>query len=252
MMNELKVIAQDGQLLVDSRDVAEMVDKKHHNLLRDIDKYVEVLTDSTELKIDFSEFFIEDSYQDKTGRTLPCYLLTREGCDMVANKLTGKKGIEFTAAYVIKFKEMEKQLKARDEIDKTRSEVLYLAAQMAEEKERLELENAEMKPKASYCDAVLKTEDVVSVTDIAKDYGVGAVTMNKWLHELGVQYKQGGRWLLYAKYQDKGYTKSQTVFISEDKSKLHTYWTQAGRMFIYELLKREKGVVPMMEREQTA
>lgn len=108
-MSQLQIIQQNGQLLVDSREVAEMVGKRHDHLLRDIDGYVVVISKSTAPNFGVSDFFIESIYQDSTGRKLKCYLLTRKGCDMVANKLTGEKGVLFTAAYVTKFEEMERQ-----------------------------------------------------------------------------------------------------------------------------------------------
>ena len=108
-MNELKVTKTPGGLMVDSRDVAEMVGKRHDHLLRDIDGYVEVLLLSTNPKIGVSDFFVGNSYISTQNKELPCYLLTRKGCDMVANKMTGEKGVLFTAAYVTKFEEMEKQ-----------------------------------------------------------------------------------------------------------------------------------------------
>lgn len=107
-MNQLHIINQNGKLLVDSREVAEMVNKQHAHLLRDIKGYSEILTESN---FGLSDFFIESSYQDSTGRTLPCFLLTKKGCDMVANKLTGEKGVLFTATYVSKFEEMEQSIK---------------------------------------------------------------------------------------------------------------------------------------------
>jgi len=106
-MNDLTVINQNGQLLVDSREVAQMIDKQHSHLLRDIKGYVEILTQSN---FGFSDFFIESTYKDSTNRKLLCYLLTRKGCDMVANKMTGEKGVLFTATYVTKFEEMERQI----------------------------------------------------------------------------------------------------------------------------------------------
>jgi len=101
----LQIINKEGLLLIDSREVAEMVEKNHAHLLRDIKGYIEILTQSN---FGFSDFFIENNYRDSTRRTLPCYLLTRKGCDIVANKMTGKKGVLFTAAYVTKFEEMER------------------------------------------------------------------------------------------------------------------------------------------------
>lgn len=106
----------------------------------------------------------------------------------------------------------------------------------------------ELQPKATYYDLILQNKSLISISVIAKDYGMGAQTMNKLLHKLGVQYKQGEIWLLYAKYQDKGYTQTYLHAVDAEKSKPHTKWTQAGRIFIYELLKRE-GIVPMIERE---
>ncbi|GAE09580.1 putative antirepressor [Paenibacillus sp. JCM 10914] len=85
-----------------------MTGKRHDHLLRDIDGYCEILMNSTDPKIGVSDFFEASTYQDGTGRTLRGYDLTRKGCDMVANKMTGEKGVLFTATYVTKFDEMEK------------------------------------------------------------------------------------------------------------------------------------------------
>jgi len=106
-LKKLTVFNQKGQLLVDSRDVAEMTGKQHKDLLENIRNYIGHLL-SGEFRSD--DFFIESTYQDSTGRKQPCYLVTRKGCDMVANKMTGEKGVLFTAAYVTQFEEMERQL----------------------------------------------------------------------------------------------------------------------------------------------
>ena len=81
---------------LDSREVAEMVEKQHKNLLRDINGYIENMKQGTELKIEPSEFFIPSTYTDSTGRKLPCFLVTKKGCEFIANKLTGEKGTKFT------------------------------------------------------------------------------------------------------------------------------------------------------------
>ncbi|MFD1266848.1 phage antirepressor KilAC domain-containing protein [Paenibacillus motobuensis] len=109
-------------------------------------------------------------------------------------------------------------------------------------------QNNELKPKASYYDMVLQNKSLLSVSKIAKDYGMSAIALNKKLYELGIQYKQGDIWLLYAKHQDKGYTQTTTHVIDADKSRVSTKWTQKGRLFIYDLLKRE-GILPVIERE---
>lgn len=110
----------------------------------------------------------------------------------------------------------------------------------------------ELEPKATYYDVVLQNKSLVTIGQIAKDYGMSAQALNKLLHELKVQYKQSGQWLLYSNLHDKGYTHSSTTEIEhKDGSRsirMNTKWTQKGRLFIYGLLKGE-GVLPMIERE---
>lgn len=103
-MNSLKIIELNGQRTVDSREVAEMIEVTHANLLKKIRVYEDILLKS---KLTSVDFFIPSEYQDTTGRTLKCYLLTKMGCEMVANKLTGEKGVVFTAKYVEAFNTME-------------------------------------------------------------------------------------------------------------------------------------------------
>lgn len=111
---------------------------------------------------------------------------------------------------------------------------------------------AELQPKASYYDVVLNCKDLISTSVIAKDYGKSAIWLNQYLHNRGVQYKQGDIWLLYQKHAQKGLTntKTQSYLGSDGKThtKVHTYWTQKGRLFIYDLLKAD-GTVPLIERE---
>lgn len=105
---DMKLIEKDGIVYANSREVAEMIDKRHDNLCRDIENYIRTIGQNSKLRTD--DFFIESSYTAGTGKTYKCYLLTKKGCDMVANKMTGEKGILFTATYINKFYEMEKQL----------------------------------------------------------------------------------------------------------------------------------------------
>lgn len=109
-MKELQVFNSNGKDVVDSREVAEMVERNHKDLLRDIRNYTGILEKSAERKIAPSDFFIPHTYRDSMGRTLPCYLLTKKGCDMVANKMTGEKGVLFTAAYVSAFEKMREKI----------------------------------------------------------------------------------------------------------------------------------------------
>ncbi|HEO4360833.1 TPA: phage antirepressor KilAC domain-containing protein [Streptococcus agalactiae] len=110
----------------------------------------------------------------------------------------------------------------------------------------------ELQPKATYYDLILQSESLVAISVIAKDYGMSAKKLNSLLHELRVQYKQGNTWLLYQKYASKGYTQSKTHPIDAERSKMHTYWTQKGRLFIYDLLKNKKGILPLIKQEEVA
>lgn len=108
---------------------------------------------------------------------------------------------------------------------------------------------AELNPKATYYDIVLQTPDLLPIVKIAKDYGKSAQWLNELLHQLGVQYKVGDTWLLYQQHSEKGYTKSRTITYMDrgiEHSKLHTCWTQKGRLFIYGLLKNQ-GILPLIE-----
>lgn len=112
---------------------------------------------------------------------------------------------------------------------------------------------AEMRPKVTYYDVILKSPDAITMSVIAKDYGKSAKWLNKKLNELGVQFKQGDIWLLYAEHADKGYTKTETYTYVDSNdikhSKVHTKWTQKGRFFLYDLLK-SNGVLPLCEQEE--
>lgn len=108
-------------------------------------------------------------------------------------------------------------------------------------------ENEELKPKASYYDIVLQSPSLVKIGVIASDYGMSANKMNIMLHEFGVQYKQSDIWLLYSKYRGKGYTQTKTHVYGDDKTKVWMYWTQKGRLFIYDTLKAQ-GILPLVEQ----
>lgn len=145
-----------------------------------------------------------------------------------------------------------------DKIDEILSDpdtIIKLATQLKVEREgRLVAEQRvnELTPKASYYDLVLQNKTLVTITQIAKDYGMSGQELNRKLHELGVIYKQGNVWLLYSKYQRTGWTQSETFMAPKpdgtQKAVMHTKWTQKGRLGLYELLK-QNGVLPLIEME---
>lgn len=132
--------------------------------------------------------------------------------------------------------------------------LIKLATQLKTEREgRLiaEQQVAEDRPKVTYYDKVLSNPSLVTITIIAKDYGMSGREMNAKLHELGIQYKQGKTWLLYSKYQHNGWTHSDTTMVKRkdgtEKAVLNTKWTQKGRLGLYEVLKQH-NIYPMIEQ----
>lgn len=145
---------------------------------------------------------------------------------------------------------------ATDELLDNPDLLIEVATKLKEERTlRLVAEQqvAEYEPKISYLDSILESTDTVAITQIAADYGLSAMAMNKKLHELKVQHKVSGQWILYTKHQREGYTKSHTVKVPKadgtEKVVMNTKWTQKGRLFIYELLK-DNGIYPLMDIEQ--
>lgn len=199
-MYQLTVINQNGTLLADSREVAEMTNKRHDHLLRDIDGYVAILLKSTAPNFGVSDFFIESNYTDSTGRTLKRYLLTRKGCDMVANKMIGEKGVLFTATYVTKFEEMEREL-SNPKMALPQNYVEALKALVISEEEKIALvQKIESdRPMVLFAESLQVSKDSILVADLAKllkqnGIDIGEVRLFKWLRENGYLIKSGSEY----------------------------------------------------------
>ncbi|HBF9174880.1 TPA: phage antirepressor KilAC domain-containing protein [Clostridioides difficile] len=202
-MKNLTIIKQNNQFLVESREVAELIEKKHDNLLRDIRGYKKILEDSSNLRS--QDFFIESTYINTQNKIQPCYLLTKKGCDMVANKMTGEKGIIFTAIYVTKFEEMEQELKEKQpKLPTTYKEALQQLLIEVEEKEQLQLENQEkdkviqlQQPKVLFADSVASSDNSILVGELAKllrqnGIDTGQNRLFDWLRNNGYLIKRKG------------------------------------------------------------
>ena len=197
------------------------------------------------------------SYKDQWNREQPMFIL-----DLQQSRQVLVRESKFVRKAVIKYiDELENKLRGQFQVPTTFADALRLAAEQQERIEKLALDNKvkdqqilELQPKASYYDLILQCKDLLSMTVIAKDYGKSAEWMNKKLHELGVQFKQSGVWLLYQKYADKGYTQTKTQNYPKTDGtqgvKIHMYWSQKGRLFLYNLLKNN-GIMPVVEMEGT-
>lgn len=116
---------------------------------------------------------------------------------------------------------------------------------------QLALENQELRHDKNYLDLIMRSKALLTISQIAQDYGMSGKALNKILADMGIQYSLNGQWILYAKYKDKGFVSSRSIDIVRADGRpdivLHTEWTQAGRKFLYEELKK-KGIIPMLER----
>lgn len=140
-MQDLQVVEHNNEFYVDSREVAEMVDKRHADLVRSIENYLLVLGQNAKLRSD--DFFLENTYQAGTGKQYKHYLLTKKGCDMVANKMTGSKGVLFTAMYVEAFHKMDEHIKqAQLNVPQTPMQALEMMFNVQKDQEQF---NQEMK-----------------------------------------------------------------------------------------------------------
>ena len=246
-MNELTIIKND-QAVTSSLIVAEQFGKDHRNVLQAIDEIRGSAENSATL-------FQESTYiHPQNKQEYRMYYMNRDGFSLLAMGFTGSKALSFKLDFINAFNRMETELNSPEKI-------MARALRIADETiNSLKLETkvkdqqiAELKPKADYYDDILRNKGLVTITQIAKDYGMSGQEMNRILNELGVQYKQSEQWLLYAKHQDKGYTHSETVPITHSDGRkdirMTTKWTQKGRIFLYELLKSD-GILPVIEREE--
>lgn len=256
-MNQL-VFIESNRVVTDSLTVAEVFGKDHRNVVRDIEVQIEKLNEAGEREWGVLNFEQTQYQHPQNKQWYKKYLLTEEAFTIVAMSYTTPEAMKMKVRFIEEFKRMKSELEKQQsfKLPKTYKEALLQLVEQVEKNEQLQLQNAqkdqiikELQPKATYYDLVLQNKSLLSISKIAKDYGMSARKLNKLLHELGVQYKQGDCWLLYAKYQDKGYTQSKTHAIDSEISKMHTYWTQKGRLFIYETLKNKLGILPLIERE---
>lgn len=261
-MNEISTIV-DGDRMT-SLQIAEITGKPHADVMKAIRKMEPAWS-----KINEGNFSLVD-YQDKKGETRPCYSLNKEECLYIATKFND----EARAKLIKRWKELEEQhqkpsfpqnyLEALKSLVKSEEEKQQLALENKQQqatiltisKENMELGNkiTEMLPKVSYYDKILQSNATMTVTQIAQDYGMSALKLNKELESMKIQHKVRGQWILYGKFLTGGYVHSRAVDILRSDGrhdvKYNTEWTTKGRIFLYESLKA-KDILTLIEQENT-
>ncbi len=243
---------ENNQVVVSSRQIAKDFGKQHKHVLDSIRDILAAENSAT-------KFFYESTY-DNRGKEYPEYLMNRDGFSLLVMGFTGSKALEWKVRYIQAFNAMEAKLAMEHQDSYMIADPIARALKWAEEeKKRRDLQATcsqqeqligELKPKADYTDKILQSKSLVPITAIAKDYGMSGQALNKILHGLKIIYRIGNQWLLYSKYQACGYTSSETVQIETSegpKVVLNTKWTQKGRLFLYEMLKKQ-NIIPMIER----
>ena len=251
MKDLVLVTNENGVAMTSSLKIAEVFGKEHKDVLKAI---------RNKSKLFGQRNFAQSYYINNQNKKQPMYLLDRDFTTFLIMGFTGSKADEWKIKYIKAFNEMEQMLKDGTQLTEKQKLELQLfsknKAEVAEaHKKLLELETKPLietienqKPLVEFADDILLSPGTVTITQIAKDYGMRGAEMNNLLHKLRIQYKVNGQWVLYAKYDDKGYTKSCTKKIKntygKSESIVYTRWTEEGRKFLNELLKNE-GIYPI-------
>lgn len=240
-----------------SLEIAEVIGMRHADVMRSIRNMEEAWAKVSERNFALSSY--KQSQPNGGYKNVPCYVLNKTECLYVATKFND----EARAKLVLRWEELER--KEQYQVPQSFAEALMLAAKQQEkiEQQQLALESkneeiiqlsatiTEMQPKVSYVDTILSSKETVTTTQIAQDYGQSAKALNVLLRNFGVQHKVGGQWILYSKYLPCGYVQSETVSITHRDgsagSVMHTKWTQKGRLFLYDELKKH-GILPLTEK----
>lgn len=236
-MNEL-VIMHDQQVVTTSLILAEAFNKQHKNVIQAIEAKIEPAENSARYK----RMFYEGIYTDKKGEQRKMYYLNRDGFTFIAMGFTGRKADEFKLKYIDAFNRMEERIKqqpAQYKLPQTYSEALI---ELAKEVEK----NEELQPKADKYDRYLSNKGLITITEIAKEYGMSGRELNKFLHEKGVIYKRGNKWFIYQKFANDGLV-GYEIYMPEGRRSLK--WTTKGEMFIRELLENN-NIKPVLEQPQ--
>ena len=257
-LNLVKVENINGVLVTTSNRVAEELGVEHKNLLVKIDEYIGKFS-SAELS---AQFYIPHNYKDRSGKSNRNYLITKKGIAQLVGGYSAAvpKAFELNVAYINEFERMENYIKGSFQLPTSFAEALRLAADQQEQLENLKVENetqkqiiGELKPIKEYVDTILLSDDTMTITQIAADYGLSGMRLNQILHQERIIRNVGGQWLLYTDHMNKGYTKSETIIMKKkdgtDKAIATTKWTQKGRLKIHNIL-TSLNILANMDKEK--
>lgn len=272
-MNEIVYRGESNQPLTNSKLVAEVFGKNH----KDVMKAIRNLTEGSAQNCAVRQMFSESTYLNEQNKEQPMFIMNQDGFTLLAMGFNGKKAMEFKLKYIEAFNAMKRQIEQHQKpsVPQNYLEALKSLVKSEEEKQQLALENkqqqatiltiskenlelgnkiTEMLPKVSYYDQILQSTATMTVTQIAQDYGMSAMKLNKELEAMKIQHKVRGQWILYGKFLTGGYVHSRAVDILRSDGlhdvKYNTEWTTKGRIFLYESLKA-KGILPLIEQENT-
>ena len=182
------------------------------------------------------------------GEVLPS--IRKNGGYIAANGLSDEEIM--ARALDIAHKTIERKQIENMALKKENGEQKKEIVRLESENVQLIAENQELKNDKNYLDLIMRSKALLTVSQIAQDYGMSGKALNKKLADMGIQYSINGQWILYARYKDCGYVSSRSIDITRSDGRpdvvLHTEWTQAGRKFLYEELKKQ-GIIPMLERD---
>lgn len=197
------------------------------------------------------KMFVLSEYTSVQNKRLPMYLMNRDGFTLLAMGFTGSKAMEWKLKYIQAFNAMERKLTTPESDEMILSRAVLIANKKVEQLQstniQLVQENAKLKPASDYAHAVLISDEKLTVKQIAQNYGMTSQKFNSILEEMGIQYKVNKQWILYRKYQGKGYVVGVPFDIGNGKTKERTYWTRKGQAFLYKKLK-EAGYEPINEQ----
>lgn len=242
----INLISENGQVVVSSREVAENFGKEHRNVIQSIEN---ISAENSAV----TQMFFKTTYTAGTGKSYPMYLMNRDGFTLLAMGFTGKEALEWKLKYIDAFNQMEQKL-TNPEPESTEmllSRALIAANSVIDTERKkvkaLEAENAKMKPDSDYAKAMLLSDESLTTTQIAMNYGLTARKLNKILEKMGIQHVVNKQWIPYKKYLGNGYVVGHPIELPNGKTKEVTRWTRAGQKFIYSKLK-EAGYLPVGEQ----